>query len=97
MAMSKQRTQIVALAIIVVAILGVLLFMFRDRVLPRGVGGAPIPPTKMIDIPNAADYQALFDRPDYKMLRRDGDVPVQPVGDVGNRDLFAPPVRQGAE
>lgn len=86
--LTKEAQQKLMLYAVVVIAAGVLVFMFRDRLLPRPIGGSmPTAESARVDIPAPAD-KALFERQDFKDLRVFGDLPVKPVRGGGSKEPF---------
>jgi hypothetical protein len=89
MKMNKEKQQVVMLVAVLAIIVVVLLFFYRDRFLPRPTGEAVLlaPPPRM-SVPAAAGADALYERKDFKALKRFGNVPVRPLGTSGSPDPF---------
>lgn len=89
MKMNKEKQQVVVLIGVLVVIVVVLLYFYRDKFLPRPAGEAVLlaPPPRMA-IPRADGAEALYERKDFKALKRFGDVPVRPLGTGGSPDPF---------
>ena len=72
------------LAIIAIA----LLYMYRDKLLPRPTGEAVLlAPPPRLTIPRGGGDD-LYEREDFKTLKRFGDVPVRPLDTSGSPEPF---------
>lgn len=89
MKMNKEKQQVMMLVGVLVVILVVLLYFYRDKFLPRPAGEAVLlaPPPRM-SVPRADGAEALYERKDFKALKRFGDIPVRPLGTSGSPDPF---------
>lgn len=87
--LTKQQQQFAILAVVGVAILGVMLWSFRGAFVPapRGTTAVSAPPQRVTVPP--ADEAALYGRPDFQALRNFGNTPVRPIGSPGNAEPFA--------
>jgi len=86
--MKKEQQQIVML-VAVLGIIGiVLVFFYRDKFLPRPTGEAVlVAPPPRLNIPPAGG-DTLYEREDFKALKRFGDVPVRPLETGGSSEPF---------
>lgn len=89
MKMNKEKQQVVMLVAVLGIIVVVLLFFYRDKFLPRPTGEAVLlaPPPRMT-VPAAIGADALYERKDFRALKRFGDMPVRPRGASGSTDPF---------
>ncbi|KPJ85505.1 hypothetical protein AMJ57_02900 [Parcubacteria bacterium SG8_24] len=92
---NKEKKQIAALGVILVVILGIMGYMYRDRLLPAPSAVAPAPAAV---IPGAVEadlvagidiYRLLIARSDYKSLKQYGDIPVRATV-KGTERIFGP-------
>ena len=82
---TRQRIMLYATLVVMVVAAAVLL---RDRFIPTPIGGALPSSTVERLQPFSAVEGTIFDRQDFKDLRRFGDVPVKPVHGGGSRQPF---------
>jgi hypothetical protein len=89
MKLKKEQQQVYMLVGVLAVILVVIVYLYRDKLLPRPAGEAVLlaPPPRMA-VPRADGAAALYDRKDFKALKRFGDVPVRPLGTGGSPDPF---------
>lgn len=88
--MSKEKKQVVILAVMLIGILGVIAYVYKDSLLPSTSGGA-IPAGVRIEVPTISDKDPFFDRKDYQALRGTAGVPVQALKvETKGVDPFAP-------
>lgn len=87
--LTKEQQQIAMLAVLLAVIVGVLVYLYHDKMLPSPVNdGYPVTlrPHMELNIVNPGD---MFERPDFKNLRSFGDVPVKVLPGNGNPDPFS--------
>lgn len=86
--LKKEQQQVVLLVAVLVIIVGVLAWFYRDKFLPRPTGEATLlaPPARLT-IPRASG-DALYEREDFKGLKRFADVPVRALQTEGSQDPF---------
>lgn len=86
--MKKEQQQIVMLVAVLGIIAVVLIFFYREKFLPRPTGEAVLlaPPPRLQIPPGGGD--ALYERDDFKALKRFGDVPVRPLETGGSPEPF---------
>lgn len=90
----KQQRQIIMLSVVSVIIVGVLVYFYRDKLLPKPQGQAAVltpPPRMVIPQPNAEE---LYKREDYKNLKHFGETPVRPIAGQGSREPFITELEQ---
>lgn len=85
--MDKEKKQMIMLSVLILAIIGVVIYFYWDRLIPSKGTGAELPArtTRLkIDMEGA---EKLFEREDYKMLTEFGQIPIQPSS-LGNDTPF---------
>lgn len=89
MKMKKEQQQVVALGVILGIIVVVLLYFYRDKLLPHPSGeeGGLPPSAPRLSLPTSLDDK-IYERPEYKTLKQFGDVPVRPLGGSGSPNPF---------
>lgn len=84
----KEQQQIVILGVVLVLIVGGLLYVYRESILPKPVvtedAGLVAPPR--MEVPSQVE-QDVFTRPDFVDLVEFGDVPVKPL-QKGSTKMF---------
>ena len=91
MELKKDQIQVIVLSVVLAFIVGMLLFSYRDRLLPKSDGGIPVQARTELNLP-ASFNAAIFDRQDFKQLRGVEGVPLQPVTEIPkNERIFALP------
>ncbi len=85
---TKQQQQIIMLAAVLLVILGVLVYSFRDRFLPHPIAGDSLPEASVRMTFPEINLGVLFDRADFSRLRPYGDVPVRAEIGTGNPNPF---------
>jgi hypothetical protein len=83
----KERLQVSALGTVLAIILGVVGYLNRESILPKPTAGdAGLAAPARILIPESLPT-GIFERDDFKALRRFGNVPVKPT-QKGSTSLF---------
>lgn len=86
--LKKEQQQVVILAVVLVVIVGVLGYFYRDKFLPRPTGEVILlAPTMRLTIPRASGDK-LYERDDFKALKRFADVPVRALQTEGSPEPF---------
>ncbi len=86
--LKKEQQQVVLLVAVLAIIVGVLVWFYRDKFLPHPTGEATLlaPPSRLT-IPRASGDK-LYERDDFKALKRFADVPVRALQTDGSQDPF---------
>lgn len=89
MKLSKEKQQVIALGTVLAIIVVVLLYFYRDKLLPRPTGEeTALPPSSpRLSLPTTLEDK-IYDRADYRALKQFGDVPVRPLGGSGSPNPF---------
>ena len=67
------------LSAMLLTIIGVVLYVYKDSLLPAATNGEGESLTSRVNIPSVSDKDPFFDREDYRALRPTVGVPVQPL------------------
>lgn len=87
----KEKKQLVMLGVMLLVGLGILGYVFREKLLPQATGTAALPPpASHITLPDLTGSAALFERDDFKQLKRFGAVPIRPTETQGRDNPFIP-------
>lgn len=85
--MKKEQQQVIMLSAVLGLIGAVMLYFYRENLLPRPKGGEAAAPAARLSLP-AEGGKALYERPDFRSLKVFGDVPVRALPGAGSPDPF---------
>jgi hypothetical protein len=93
---SKEKNQVIMLAVVLALIGVVLLYFYHDKFLPKPVGDPVVltPPQRLLIPPKSNTATTLYQQPDFQALRDHAGVPVKPQQLNGSGNPFLEDLKQ---